>query len=139
STTSTSLPVQPKVAVAMVDVSVSDRSPNVYVNPSDGRVVSPPVSALTADGSGAWTITSAGAVITIGSARAYGDMTEKSLNAPINGLFITQTGNGYYLVGGDGGVFAFGDASFHGSMASHRLNQPMIGGVVCGNGYWLVS
>ncbi len=98
-------------------------------------------AAATPDGTGAWAVTAAGAVLTLGPARHLGSLAGARLNKPIVGIAATPSGNGYWLVASDGGIFAFGDARFAGSTGAISLNQPIVGmgSTPTGNGYWLVA
>ncbi|MGD0881915.1 MAG: putative Ig domain-containing protein [Acidimicrobiales bacterium] len=97
----------------------------------------------TANGAipGYWQTTSAGGVLTRGSAMNYGSPAALHLSAPIVGLVPTPDRHGYWLVGADGGVFSYGDAKFHGSAGDLHLNAPIVGMAATsdGKGYWLVA
>jgi hypothetical protein len=97
--------------------------------------------SATPDGSGLWVFTDRGRVVTAGTAKSYGDMSNVPLNGPILDSVATPSGKGYYMVASDGGIFAFGDAKFAGSMGGKRLNQPVqsMAPDPDGNGYWLVA
>ena len=82
--------------------------------------------AIAPTGSGYWLVSADGAVVPFGSARSYGDMKGKHLNAPIVGIVPTVDGLGYWLVAADGGVFSFGDAGFLGSKATGALVSRII-------------
>jgi hypothetical protein len=73
---------------------------------------------------GAWVVTDAGAVRTVGAATDHGQVTGP-LAAPVSG--ISTTGDDYLLTARDGGVFACGSAVFSGSMGGKSLNAPVIG------------
>jgi hypothetical protein len=98
-------------------------------------------AAATPDGSGAWSVTSAGLVYTIGPAPSLGSLAGARLNQPVVGIAATPSGKGYWMVATDGGIFAFGDAAFYGSTGAIRLNQPIVGmaATPSGKGYWLVA
>ena len=98
-------------------------------------------AAATPDGSGAWAVTSAGLVYTIGSAPSLGSLAGARLNQPVVGVAATPSGKGYWMVATDGGIFSFGDAAFYGSTGAIRLNQPIVGmaATPSGKGYWLVA
>ncbi len=95
----------------------------------------------TPDGGGYWVASSAGGVYPFGDARSYGNMSGRTLNAPIVGMAATPSGDGYWLVASDGGIFNFGDAGFFGSAGALRLNAPIVGmaATPSGDGYWLVA
>ena len=79
---------------------------------------------------GYWEVASDGGIFsfgTLGSARFYGSMGGKPLNAPVVGMAATPDGKGYWEVASDGGIFAFGDAAFHGSMGGTALNAQVVG------------
>jgi hypothetical protein len=82
-----------------------------------------------------------GVVSTYGDAYSYGDMSKKTLAAPIVSMTLTPDGGGYWLLGADGGIFSFGDASFYGSTGGTHLNKPVVGMAPTpdGGGYWLVA
>jgi large repetitive protein len=90
---------------------------------------------------GYWMATSAGAVLTNGSAVSYGSPAALVLAAPIVALVPTPDRKGYWMVGSDGGVFSYGDAAFFGSTGGTHLNAPIVGMATTksGNGYWLVA
>jgi hypothetical protein len=93
---------------------------------------------------GYWEVASDGGIFsfgTLGSARFYGSMGGRPLNAPIVGMAPTPDRNGYWEVASDGGIFAFGDARFYGSMGGKRLNAPVvaIAPTPDGEGYWEVA
>ncbi len=98
------------------------------------------VGMATTNG-GYWLARSDGRVVAWGTAKNYGDMYNRALNAPIVGIAATADGKGYWLLAGDGGIFSFGDAVFHGSTGNIRLNKPVVGMTTTktGNGYWLVA
>ena len=82
-----------------------------------------------------------GGIFAFGTARYYGSMGGRPLNAPIVGMAATPTGAGYWLVASDGGIFAFGTARFSGSTGAMHLNRPVVGmaPTADGAGYWLVA
>ncbi len=82
-----------------------------------------------------------GSVKAFGSARTFGSMAGRPLNAPIASMTTTPDKNGYWLMGRDGGIFTFGNAKFFGSTGAMRLNAPVVGmaPTPSGNGYWLVA
>jgi len=90
---------------------------------------------------GYWEVLSDGGIFSFGSARFYGSMGGKPLNAPIVGVAATPGGDGYWEVASDGGIFAFGDAGYYGSMADIRLDEPIVGIAATpdGQGYWEVA
>jgi hypothetical protein len=96
--------------------------------------------AAKADGTGLWALTTSGHVLTVGSARSFGEVTRR-----VNGTWLhlepRPQGDGYWLVGSDGGIFTFGAAKFFGSTGNRRLNQPIVSmaATPSGNGYWLVA
>jgi uncharacterized delta-60 repeat protein len=92
-------------------------------------------------GQGDWEAASDGGVFSFGSARFFGSMGGKPLNAPIVGIAAAPDGQGYWLVASDGGVFAFGSARFFGSMGGKPLNAAVLGIAAApdGQGYWLVA
>ncbi|MGA2932339.1 MAG: L,D-transpeptidase family protein, partial [Acidimicrobiales bacterium] len=113
--------------------------------PAAGAVPSTAARAVaitaTPDGGGYWVASSAGGVYPFGDARSYGNMSGRTLNAPIVGMAATPSGDGYWLVASDGGIFNFGDAGFFGSAGALRLNAPIVGmaATPSGDGYWLVA
>ena len=88
-----------------------------------------------------WLAAADGGVFAFGSARFFGSMGTKPLNAPIVGIAATPNGNGYWLTAADGGVFAFGSAAFFGSAARISLTKHVVAIVASpdGAGYWLVA
>ena len=84
---------------------------------------------------------SAGRVSAFGAAVWQGDLSTRSLNAPIISIAATADGKGYWLVGANGSVFTYGDAHFYGSTASVTLNAPVVGMAVTqdNKGYWMVA
>ncbi len=88
-----------------------------------------------------WLAAADGGVFAFGSARFFGSMGTKPLNAPIVGIAAAPNGNGYWLAAADGGVFAFVSARFFGSMGAKPLNAPIVGIAATpnGNGYWLTA
>ncbi|MHB8288619.1 MAG: hypothetical protein ACYDEY_05185, partial [Acidimicrobiales bacterium] len=81
----------------------------------------------TPGGHGYWLVASDGGIFSFGTARFYGSMGAKHLNAPIVGIASTPGGHGYWLVASDGGIFSFGTARFYGSMGAKHLNAPIVG------------
>ncbi|MDA8400188.1 MAG: hypothetical protein M0008_09105, partial [Actinomycetota bacterium] len=81
----------------------------------------------TPGGHGYWLIASDGGIFSFGTARFYGSMGGKPLNAPIVGIAATPGGHGYWLIASDGGIFSFGTARFYGSMGGKPLNAPIVG------------
>lgn len=90
---------------------------------------------------GYWIAGTAGQVKTYGTAKDYGSMAGKSLNAPVISIARTPSAKGYWLLGADGGIFAFGDAQFYGSMGGKPLNAPVVAltPTPTGKGYWEVA
>jgi hypothetical protein len=90
---------------------------------------------------GYWMATSAGAVLTNGTAVSYGSPAGLALTAPIVALVPTPDRHGYWLVGSDGGVFSYGNATFFGSTGGKHLNASIVGmaSTPDGKGYWLVA
>jgi hypothetical protein len=76
---------------------------------------------------GYWEVASDGGIFAFGTAKSYGSMGGKPLNAPVVGMASTITGMGYWEVASDGGIFAFGTATFRGSMGGKPLNRPIVG------------
>lgn len=95
--------------------------------------------SASAAAQGLWLARSDGKVLTAGAATHMGDMSGRSLNAPIVDM-AAAPGGGYWLLGGDGGVFAFG-APFYGSTGDLVLNEPVVGMAPDpdGAGYWFVA
>ena len=100
-----------------------------------------PASATAATPAGYWEVASDGGVFAFGSARFYGSMGGKLLDAPVVGIAPAPTGAGYWEVAADGGVFAFGSAAFYGSMSGKPLDAPVVGiaPTPTGAGYWEVA
>jgi hypothetical protein len=135
---------------AMLATSAASAQPVAAVHPvvATSTSIAPVVAASGAvsaaplpDGKGFWTVTSSGVVSAYGSAASLGDLSGRTLNAPVVGIAATPSGNGYWLVSSDGGIFSFGDATFYGSTGSLHLNQPIVAmtATPSGNGYWLVA
>ncbi len=97
--------------------------------------------ASTPSGTGYWLANAQGAVSAHGSAKLYGSLAGRRLNAAITHIVATSDGKGYWLVASDGGIFAFGDAAFLGSMGGKHLNAPVVDMAATpnGKGYWLVG
>ncbi|MCP4960968.1 MAG: S8 family serine peptidase [Actinomycetia bacterium] len=95
----------------------------------------------TGEGPGYAFVTSAGRVITVGTADSQGSMEGQSLAQPVVTAASSDSGNGYWMAAGDGGIFSFGDAGYHGSTGDLTLQQPIVGmsPTPTGNGYWLVA
>jgi len=108
-----------------------------------GHVGSPVGLAAMPTGKGYWIADSDGGVFSFGTARFFGSMGGRPLNAPVVGIVAAPDGNGYWMVAADGGVFAFGTASFFGSMGGRHLNAPVVGMAdnlgAPGFGYWLAA
>ena len=104
--------------------------------PDPGPTDPPPTSA-----GGYALVTSAGRVLTVGSAGSAGSMEGTTLAQPVVGATQTPSGNGYWMTAGDGGIFSFGDAQFLGSTGDINLAQPIVGmaATPTGNGYWLAA
>ncbi len=104
--------------------------------PDPGTAPPPPTSA-----GGYALVTSAGRVLTVGSAGSAGSMEGTALAQPVVGATQTPSGNGYWMTAGDGGIFTFGDAVYQGSTGDITLAQPIVGmaATPTGNGYWLVA
>jgi len=78
-------------------------------------------------GHGYWIVTADGHVRPFGAAHFYGDMSGRSLSAPIVAAARTPSGKGYWLVGSNGAVYSFGDAQFRGGLLGHPLTSPIVG------------
>ena len=92
--------------------------------PHPHRASRPPVAGGASLPGGAWTVRRNGAVEGWGDAPPLGDLTARTLAAPIVGMAASPSGRGYWLVASDGGIFAFGDARFAGSLAEvNRLGS----------------
>ncbi len=107
------------------------------IGPGDGAAA----LAATPDGAGLWVVTERGRVLEIGTAADIGDLSARTLNAPIIDATATATGEGMLLAAADGGVFAMGDAAFAGSLGGSTLNAPVAGIAATpeGQGYWMVA
>ena len=90
---------------------------------------------------GYYEATANGAVLTFGDGVSQGDMSKKTLAAPIISMALTPDGQGYWLLGQDGGIFSFGDAAFYGSTGGIHLNKPVVGMAPTpdGAGYWAIA
>ncbi|HEY5108800.1 MAG TPA: fibronectin type III domain-containing protein, partial [Acidimicrobiales bacterium] len=107
-----------------------------------GHLFGPIISmASTADGTGYWLATAAGAVSAHGSATDLGNTASLTLAAPIVKIVADPKGAGYWEVAADGGIFAYGSAHFEGAAASATLNSPIVDMVPTadGLGYWEVA
>jgi hypothetical protein len=100
----------------------------------------PPHAGATS-GTGYWDVTSDRVVHAFGTAKFFGDLRNKPLNAPLVGGESLSKGAGYWLLGRDGGIFSFGAAHFHGSTGGKHLNKPVNGmeRTSDNGGYWLVA
>jgi hypothetical protein len=87
-----------------------------------------------------WLVTSAGHVLSSGTAANYGSVPGKLASKAV-GIAATPGGHGYWVVTGSGQVFAFGNAKLYGSPAKLRLAKPIVGMAATpdGKGYWLVA
>jgi hypothetical protein len=116
------------------------------------------VSAMSAmpDGAGVLVFTTAGRIISFGSAPMAADLAGAAtvlglnLHGPIVGSVATRSGKGVLMVAADGGVFAVGDARFAGSLRGELTRilgppglpaYPVVGIVADpdGAGYWMVG
>jgi hypothetical protein len=91
---------------------------------------------------GAWAVTPWGQVFTDGdNGGHYGDMNQRPLNKPIEGMAITSNGEGYWLFAGDGGIFTFGNAAFLGSTGGMGIPAPIVAmaATPSGRGYWMTG
>ncbi len=86
-------------------------------------------------------ITANGIITSEGGASSRGDLSGKTLTAPIVGADTSFVPDAYWLVAGDGGVFNFGGAPFLGSLGGIKLDKPVvdIAGTPSGKGYWLAA
>jgi hypothetical protein len=104
--------------------------------------LSSPVVAMAVqpDQSGYWMVTSAGQVLTYGSAVGYGSLPVRP-NSPVVAMSASPDGRGYFLATANGNVYSFGDAVFHGSAAGESLAAPVVGMATdpVTGGYWLVA
>jgi glucose/arabinose dehydrogenase len=75
------------------------------------------------------------------TARFFGSMGGRALEAPMVAMASTRSGNGYWTVASDGGVFTFGDARFFGSAGNLRLVSPVVSIAPRrqNDGYWLLA
>jgi predicted RNA-binding protein with TRAM domain len=91
--------------------------------------------------SGYWMVASDGGIFAFGDAGFYGSTGAISLNKAIVGMASTPDGKGYWMVASDGGIFAFGDAGFYGSTGAISLNKAIVGmaSTPDGKGYWMVA
>jgi hypothetical protein len=91
--------------------------------------------------SGYWVVSGSGTVVAFGAAEWHGDLTGRSLRAPIVAIESSVDGGGYWLLGSDGGVFAFGDAAFFGSAAGGSVGGTAVAMTrsLDGRGYWIAT
>jgi hypothetical protein len=118
---------------------LGSRSATMTLDDNEARPFSLDLSGVGTEGY--YEATANGAVLAFGDAVSQGDMSKKSLAAPIISMALTPDGQGYWLLGQDGGIFSFGDADFYGSTGGIHLNKPVVGMTPTpdGSGYWLVA
>jgi len=97
--------------------------------------------ASSPDGRGYLVVSSAGKVSASGDAHGAGDLSAKSLPAPIVAIAVDDANGGYWLAGSNGEVYPFGHAPFHGDLRFDHVAKPVVGIAVdkATNGYWLVT
>jgi len=86
-------------------------------------------------------VTGGGIITSEGGASSRGDLSGKTLQAPIVAADTATIPDAYWLVASDGGVFNFGGAPFLGSLGGIKLNKPIVGiaATQSGKGYWLAA
>ena len=100
---------------------------------------------LNRTGDGGWIATRAGAVYTIGNARAFNDPNRASpalaTGERVTSLSPTPTDQGYWLFTSRGRALPFGDAVFHGDLRASTLNGEIVGSIASptGKGYYMVG
>ncbi|MHB8220872.1 MAG: GDSL-type esterase/lipase family protein, partial [Acidimicrobiales bacterium] len=92
-----------------------------------GNLIVSQYRAQVAKADGYWEVAADGGIFAFGTAKSYGSMGGKPLNAPVVGIAADPTGMGYWEVAADGGIFAFGTAKFYGSMGGKPQNAPIVG------------
>jgi hypothetical protein len=86
--------------------------------------------APTSSGTGAWVLGDNGAIVALGNARRFGDLTSirNRWSHPAVGILASMD-NGYLLLTNNGGLYAFGQTTFLGSAAGAGLTAAGIAGV----------
>jgi hypothetical protein len=133
-------------------------APFARVNPARLTKPGEKVASMsaTSDGRGLWIFTTAGRILSQGTAAAgdtmsgAADVLALTLDGPVVSSVATPAGNGAYLVASDGGVFAVGGARFVDSVRGRLTalygppglpDLPIVGIVADpdGTGYWMVG
>lgn len=111
----------------------------VYTNWSSGTRAA--AITVRANGSGYWTVDTAGGVRAFGTARYLGQRPPLRPGESVSTLAGTPTGKGYWLFTNQGRAIRYGDAKFYGDMSRVRLNGPVIASAATptGKGYYMVA